>query len=62
MTDKSIVVSLRAGGQLVDGVIVRRFLFMRLVAWKVRESWDGCPPYRHYTKVRWRPYWRMCER
>jgi hypothetical protein len=47
------------GNQTVDAKVVRRFLFMRLVTWGVRESWDGTPPFSEYEKTAWRPVWRM---
>jgi hypothetical protein len=47
------------GGQVVDARVERKFLFMCLVTWRVRKSWDGSPPFFKYNKAAWRPIWRM---
>lgn len=46
-------------GQIVTAKIHKRFLFMCLVLWGVRSSWDGSPPFKVYTKTKWRPVWRL---
>ena len=47
------------GGQTVPAIVHRRFLFLRLCEWAVRESWDGTPPFTDYHKIKWRPSWRI---
>ncbi len=57
------MVSLRLGWwddyQTVTAVIRKRFWFFYLVTWGVRESWDGTPPFSHYSTTKWRPSWRL---
>lgn len=50
-----------SSGQIVQARILKRRWFMRLLMFGVQESWDGGPPYHEYTKMCWRPSWRVLE-
>lgn len=48
-----------AGHKVQQVTVVRKFLFLRLIQWGVRESWDGEPPFHDYVTSRWVPVWRL---
>lgn len=51
----------RIGYELIDCSVLKNFLFMRLVSWKVKESWDGMPPYYFYTRTKWVTIFRVID-
>lgn len=42
--------------QEVEATVLKPRRFRVLCSYGVRESWDGGPPIRHYTKIKW--IWR----